>query len=260
MTKWILAVSALLVGLVFIIAAGGAGSEGNGVDSGGVAVVELFTSQGCSSCPPADRLLTEIGSNQHWQGKVIPLAFHVDYWNRLGWSDPFSSPAWSQRQQNYASAFRSSQVYTPQAVVNGKVQMVGSNRAAVTSAIEDGARSAQAYRVSIALDPSGGSVQATVTAKAGTNVPAADLQLLLAVAENGISTPVKRGENAGRDLRNDHIVRRLVNIGTIHHGDGTVRSVSVKLDPGWNRRNLEFVALLQDPSSLRIYGAAVARE
>src|SRR6185295_6297026 len=86
-------------------------------------VVELFTSQGCSSCPPADRLLSTLRSDP----RVVPLAFHVDYWNYIGWTDPFSSARWSQRQQAYARAFASNRIYTPQLVVNGTSECVGSN-------------------------------------------------------------------------------------------------------------------------------------
>src|SRR5262245_60801676 len=87
-------------------------------------VVELFTAQGCSSCPPADRLLTELGGNGG--GGIIPLAFHVDYWNHDGWTDPFSSAEWTKRQAAYARRLGLQQVYTPQAVVDGSVELIGS--------------------------------------------------------------------------------------------------------------------------------------
>src|SRR6266568_4493610 len=98
-------------------------------------VVELFTSQGCSSCPPADELLRGIARNAALRGKVIPLAFHVDYWDHLGWRDPFSSADWSRRQMFYIRAMRLDSAYTPQAVVNGTKQMVGANGGALAAAI-----------------------------------------------------------------------------------------------------------------------------
>ncbi|HUF18267.1 MAG TPA: DUF1223 domain-containing protein, partial [Thermoanaerobaculia bacterium] len=101
----------------------------------GTVVLELFTSQGCSSCPPADRLLTALGTERFAGGTVIPLAWHVDYWNRLGWSDPFSSAQWSARQREYARVMRSSQVYTPQLILNGRSQLVGSSERAVRTEI-----------------------------------------------------------------------------------------------------------------------------
>src|SRR3954454_13978052 len=89
-------------------------------------VVELFTSQGCSSCPPADALIHDITTDPAMRGRVIPLAFHVDYWDSLGWRDPFSSAEWTQRQARYARTMRLSSAYTPQAVVNGSRKFVGS--------------------------------------------------------------------------------------------------------------------------------------
>src|SRR5436190_6281924 len=98
-------------------------------------VVELFTSQGCSSCPPADALLSDIVHDESLRGRVIPLAFHVDYWDRLGWRDPFSSAEWSRRQYFYVRALNVNSAYTPQIVVNGAKQFVGSNRAALEQAL-----------------------------------------------------------------------------------------------------------------------------
>src|SRR5690348_11228611 len=99
----------------------------------GPVVVELFTSQGCSSCPPADRLLSKLGEDPRFAGKVLPLSFHVDYWNSIGWQDPFSSARWSARQNDYARAFRSDRIYTPQTVVNGTSECVGNDERAVLS-------------------------------------------------------------------------------------------------------------------------------
>src|SRR5262245_2326035 len=99
------------------------------IDPGAPVVVELFTSQGCSSCPPADRLLGELVRDGAIADRpVIALSFHVDYWNRLGWTDPFSRPAWSARQQAYADAMRDGRVYTPQLVIAGRSHVVGSRR------------------------------------------------------------------------------------------------------------------------------------
>jgi hypothetical protein len=92
-------------------------------------IIELFTSQGCSSCPPADRLLKRLAGDP----RVIPLSFHVDYWNYIGWTDPFSSKRWSERQQGYARAFRSNRIYTPQLVVSGRTGASGSRRPSPSS-------------------------------------------------------------------------------------------------------------------------------
>ena len=101
----------------------------------GPIVIELFTSQGCSSCPPADRLLSRLASDPKLAGRVIPLAFHVDYWNYIGWQDPFSSPRWSERQRSYGRTFRSNRIYTPQLVVGGRTDCVGSQEGEVMKKI-----------------------------------------------------------------------------------------------------------------------------
>ena len=103
----------------------------------GPVVLELFTSQGCSSCPPADRLLSKLGSDPKLAGRVIPLAFHVDYWDYIGWHDPFDAPRWSQRQQAYARAFHSNRIYTPQLVVDGHSECVGSEESEVLRRVRD---------------------------------------------------------------------------------------------------------------------------
>src|SRR5262245_24379168 len=99
-------------------------------------VGEPFTSQGCSSCPPADALLRRLGSDPALREQMLPLAFHVDSWDALGWKDPFSSPAWSERQTAYARAFGSARIYTPQAVVDGRAGCVGSDEDELRSRVE----------------------------------------------------------------------------------------------------------------------------
>ena len=115
-------------------------------------VVELFTSQGCSSCPPADELLRRIVRDEALRGRVIPLSFHVDYWNSLGWRDPFSAREWSQRQGEYVRAMKLDSAYTPQIVVNGVKQMVGSSSGAVYRAIEEESRRKPEASVSLRRD------------------------------------------------------------------------------------------------------------
>src|SRR5688500_7498392 len=157
-------------------------------------LVELFTSQGCSSCPPADRLLTQLGSEPGLAGEVVPLAFHVDYWNWIGWRDPFSAAGWSRRQRTYASAFRSDRIYTPQAVVGGRRDCNGGDLRCIRAAVEEIAAQ-PGGEVALALAPAaGGAVRVTVTARPPAG--AGPLDLMLAVFEKGLETPVGRGENA----------------------------------------------------------------
>jgi len=190
-------------------------------------VVELFTSQGCSSCPPADRLVSEL-AKQH--GQVIPLAFHVDYWDRLGWRDPFSSPQWTARQVAYAHAMRLSSAYTPQMVVGGELEMIGSDRSAVNEAID---------RVS--HEKAEASVAIVNGIARGTT--AHPLDLFAVVVQNGATTSIKAGENRGRTIRNDAVVRELKHIARVN---------------GTFTKNVgdANVVFLQDPATLRIFAAA----
>lgn len=163
-------------------------------------VVELFTSQGCSSCPPADALLSTLADRP----EVLALAFHVDYWNRLGWTDPFSGPWATARQTAYAAQMGSSQIYTPQAVIDGRSDVVGSDREAMESAIA-AARSERAVEVLLTTSESG--LQVAVDPTAPT-----DAVLWLVGFDDRHDTPVRRGENAGRTLVDRNVVRSLTRL------------------------------------------------
>lgn len=209
-------------------------------------VVELFTSQGCSSCPPADELIHEIAHDPALRGRVIPLVFHVDYWDQLGWRDPFSSAEWTQRQVRYTRAMRLSSSYTPQAVVGGTRQFVGSSRSALNAALEAASNVKPAGEVSsLSTRREGNMLIATVHA----TVPASD-DLLLAVTEDEVTTKVEHGENAGRTLTNDAIVRKLIRVAP----GQTI--VSIPIDSSW--RNLTTAAFLQNRATLKIGAASVA--
>jgi hypothetical protein len=223
----------------------------------GPIVVELFTSQGCSSCPPADRLLSKLAKDP----RVIPLAFHVDYWNYIGWSDPFSSKAWTQRQESYARAMRSNRVYTPQLVVAGRTHVVGSNEAEVRRSISQALGAEPAGRVTVSAVPSpDGRLKVQAGAKL-VRAAGGPLDLWVAVYETGLSTKVGAGENASRTLANDFVVRRLEKALTLPGtaGSADTGELVLGLDKRWNRQHLGVAAFLQDPRTLAIQGAAVAR-
>lgn len=166
-------------------------------------VVEMFTSQGCSSCPPADRYLSELSRT----AGVIALAYHVDYWNRIGWTDPFSSPKWTARQNEYAALFKSSQVYTPQAVVAGGSHLVGSDRNAIESAIDDVKSSASAgARLDVVRTESGFRVEAATDSR---RLDADQYEIIVLLVQDAVLTKILDGENEGKTLRNDRIVRRM---------------------------------------------------
>lgn len=250
-------------GLVLLAARGGAAAPGQ-QPAGGVAVVELFTSQGCSSCPPADRLLSKLAQDPRYQGKVIPLSFHVDYWNSIGWQDPFSSARWSERQRAYAGrVFHSNRIYTPQVVVNGHSECVGNSEGEVLGRIGDALAGPPAAQVTLAVAPptADGHLRIDVGAKLARAVGSGSLDLWVAVYESGLSTEVKAGENASRILRNDRVVRRLEKAFTLPGAAGAEKSGEIVLgiDKRWKPGALGVAAFLQDPATLAIEGAA-ARE
>lgn len=229
--------------------------------TGGPVVVELFTSQGCSSCPPADRLLSQLGADEDFGDRVIPLAYHVDYWNYIGWKDPFSSAQWSRRQERYASVLREGRVYTPQLVVGGRVHTVGSRQSEVKHLIDKALAETPAASVAVRA-ASTGEDQVTVHAEAllESSVDGAQ-ELFVALVEDGLETRVQTGENARRTLRNDHVVRALQRATSLEgsagaHGEG---DVVFTLDPEWPREKLQVVAFLQDRDTLEIHGGAATR-
>jgi hypothetical protein len=249
--------------LILAVLASRAGSSAAATTSGAgdrTAVVELFTSQGCSSCPPADRLLAKLAHDPKYQGKVIPLSFHVDYWNYIGWQDPFSSARWSERQKLYgARAFHSNRIYTPQVVVNGRSECVGSEEGQVIGRIGDALNQEPAGRVTLALDPPtpDGHLRVKVEAKRA-RAGSGDLDLWVAVYESGLTTSVKAGENASRVLRNDRVVRRFEKALTLPAAAGSEKSAEIVLgiDKRWKQDALGVAAFLQDPATLAIEGAA----
>lgn len=223
-------------------------------------VLELFTSQGCSSCPPADRLLTELATRDD----VLALAFHVDYWNRLGWRDPFSDPAWSERQRAYARQLGSNS-YTPQLVVDGRAHAVGSIRGAVERLIDEARRRARPVAVWLDVQPAGTAVEITATIEVGPEAPR-PLVVLGAVLEDARITEVERGENRGRTLRDDRIVRSLETLARLDDDALEASSTTTRRwrlaapepDPrqGSERR---VAVLVQSVDDLSIVGAAGAR-
>jgi hypothetical protein len=226
----------------------------------GAVVLELFTSMGCSSCPPAERLLSRLGLDEGTRASVVPLEFHVDYWNQAGWSDPFSAPQWSERQEAYVRALAAEGAYTPQLVVGGRAELPGGNEPRVRAVIDADLARALPGRISLAPIKGGGNaLTVAATAELAESVPARKVDLLVALFENGLVTLVAGGENAGHTLRTDFVVRRLERPFSLEPRAGArrARNVALRLDPGWRAENLGVAALLQDPSSMRIYGAAV---
>jgi hypothetical protein len=235
-----------------------ANSEAGSTDSGHAVVVELFTSQGCSSCPPADRVLSEIGAQQ--SPPVIPLSFHVDYWNHDGWTDPFSRRDWTERQSAYARVLGLQQVYTPEAVVDGRSEMVGSDGNRLRTAIA-AASKRTAASVSIRLELAKSKVAVTADVDRPEILRGRKLDVMVAVFETNLVTSVGRGENSGRTLRNDYVVRTLRRAGTLAAGaaNPATQTATLSLEDSWKKAELGVVAFVQDPASLEILGATTRR-
>ncbi len=227
-------------------------SESN--DKHGVAVVELFTSQGCSSCPPADAVLQTIARQAKSQASaVFPLSFHVDYWNRLGWTDPYSDARYSRRQRQYAAAMKSRRVYTPQMIVNGTTEFNGSNLTkanhAIKTALESPANVAIALNIS---DKKSNHLTFAYDIEGNTQ----ERYLLTAITTSPKENKVSRGENAGRSLSHVNVVRHFEAI-KLDSPIGTVELGSkIPLDAALgNDETAKLVAFVQDPATRQIVGA-----
>jgi hypothetical protein len=224
-------------------------------------LLELFTSEGCSSCPPADRLLEDLSGGELAKGvEIVPLSFHVDYWNHLGWRDPYSRAEFSRRQESYAAVL-SSDVFTPQLVVDGEAQLVGSDRREALAAI---GRAAKRPRASVEMarindpqaPPRKAAWKVAIDASSLVQRPALTY-LFVAVTEDGLASSVARGENAGRTLRHVGVVRALRPLGRLwldEDGKAT-RDVTLDLDPSWQVDRLHVVAWLADGPNGRVVGS-----
>lgn len=220
-------------------------------------VVELFTSQGCASCPPAERVLSALGRAKSLRGRVVLLAYHVDSWDHLGWRDPFSSARWTERQEDYDRIFGLNGAYTPQAVINGASQCVGSDHWRVLRRVVDASPPAAEVGVTIKPpEPGARELRITLEARLG-RAPSRAQDVTVAIFESGLSTEVRGGENRGATLTNDYVVRGLDRAFSLAPGGHQVRQVALRLDPGWDRSRLGVAVFVQDPVTMRIQGAAV---
>jgi len=207
-------------------------------------LVELFTSQGCSSCPSGERWLNREGMALFRKGKIVPLAFHVAYWDYLGWKDPFSSSLFTERQKAYGAAFRSRSIYTPQMVVGGRTSFVGSDARKAERALADPENIPPEKPIPLRL----------VSTARGTQLEM-DLtglkdksRVWLTVFENHLVTKVGQGENAGETLEENFVVRSLEEV-KVKPGTFTVR---LRLPSSGNPDHRGAVVFAQDPSTLRV--------
>ena len=244
--------------LMLLAFAGGRSTASESSSDRTPVLVELFTSEGCSDCPPADALLQKLDQQPLAGADIIVLSEHVDYWNHLGWSDPYSAHLYSERQNAYSRHFGLATVYTPQMIVDGSAEFVGSNAPKAQTAVAAAARSAkQPVRLSaVALE--GNQVRLNVEASALTGaVRGADVYV--ALAQNRAYSRVTAGENAGRNLTHVAVVRSLVRVGTVAGTQTFTKAVTVKLPEPSDSKDLRIVAFVQEAGTGRVLGAVERR-
>jgi hypothetical protein len=225
-------------------------------------VVELFTSEGCSSCPPADALLARLADEQlPGNVRLIALEEHVDYWNSSSWTDPFSARDWTSRQNVYAGALRNGNPYTPQMVVDGTVEFVGSHTQQARATI---LKAASKTKIPVMLTQDNGTGAENFSVKVGKlegTSPGDTAEVWLAITETGLHSAVTGGENAGEDVHHAAVVRSMRRIGEAK-ADGETSftgNARIPLQKEWKRENLRAVLFVQEKKGRRILGAAEIR-
>ncbi|CAM6129215.1 unnamed protein product [Calypogeia fissa] len=226
-------------------------------------LVELFTSQGCSSCPPADAFISRLGRGQGEDATelavpVIVLAYHVEYWDYLGWKDPFASPTWTLRQRAYGQVLQQDSIYTPEAVVQGRSHCIGSNPSSIMGLLQEAPRFPASDIQATFNQPSRDELKVSLNISLKTKVEGYKLDVMVAIYENGLVTNCAKGENRGRILTNDFVVTGLERACTIQDLPAkkvTKGEVILHLWEGFVRSKCGVVVFLQNPTSLEVFGA-----
>ena len=217
-------------------------------------LVELFTSEGCSSCPPADALLTKLLREQPIADvEIIPLSLHVDYWDHQGWKDPFASKAFTSRQEAYSKIFGADRLYTPQMVVDGRDELNGSDEAGVRRVVQAAAARPH-LPLRVDARARGSSVRLSIDLPAAP-ADAEPIDVLVALTEDDLSSVVRRGENGGRTLSHVAVVRKLEALGSLER-ETFVADGQMSLDRTWKPSKMRAVAWLQGRRTRHVYGAA----
>lgn len=215
-------------------------------DKKGFALLELYTSEGCSSCPPADELLGKI-QNEYQDKNVYVLAYHVDYWDKQGWKDIFSNAIYTQRQYDYAQFLGKEPIYTPQVIINGKTDYIGSQE----TSLRNGIKSALSKPSAVDLSLEAKQQNDKLTLNYNISGAFKNSHLLIAVVQKSAKSNVKRGENAHRVLSHYQIVQRLQTIDL----RTTKGSSIINLPKNFNNQEFEVVGFVQDMKSGAILGA-----
>jgi len=216
----------------------------------GFAVVELFTSEGCSSCPPADQVLSKILTDAEKNHRnIFPLSFHVDYWNRLGWKDPYSKNQFTFRQENYSRILPGKELYTPQMVVNGETDFTGSNESKAKAVIDDELKKAATVSVTLSIDSV---IRDTAFVAFTSSKLDKNFVFRFAISENGLSSQVSNGENKGKLLKHDAVVRIFFSLDNFQE-KGQVKIPLAGFKP---KTDCALTGFVQHKQSLKILGAS----
>lgn len=210
-------------------------------------LVELFTSEGCSTCPPADKMLAFLEKQQPaTKAEIITLALHVDYWDYLGWKDEFSSPLFSRRQELYGQKFKLDSIYTPQMIVDGETEFVGNEPG---KAVETVIKAVKTQKGIVELVRENEKLKINIK-----DFPAhAESTVYLAIAEDNLSNRIKRGENAGQKLEHVSVARELKSIGLIDAKTNMFETeTALTIQPNWETKNLKIIVFVQENESRKI--------
>jgi len=211
-----------------------------------VAILELFTSEGCSSCPPADRLLPQLAS---LDSNIIPLSFHVDYWNHLGWTDPFSKGEFSERQREYGERFHLESIYTPQLIINGEYELVGSNRSTAEADIKSALKEKPGVQIKIDEIKKD---KNKLTISCHLEGDWQQTNLTSVVVQKYAEMKIKGGENGGRKLSHTNVVRSFM-----QKPAQQIMDFEIEIPDDLTNNNSQLILYAQQKNDLRITGAAL---
>lgn len=232
---------------ILLLLAGNTVFGQNNKDKKGFAFLELYTSEGCSSCPPADELMGKI-QNQYKDSNVYVLSYHVDYWDKQGWKDIFSSASNTKRQYDYAKFMEKEPIYTPQLIINGKLDYIGSQETAVQNGIRSALSKPAFTEIALEANQQGDKLVLNYN----INKISKNNRLYVAVVQKSAKSNVRRGENANRVLSHFQIVRSLNGFALTGNQRG---NISVSLPKGFNTKDFEIIGFVQDMNSGIILGA-----
>ncbi len=226
------------------------GTRSKGKKGATPVLLELFTAEGCSSCPPAESLLAKLQKEQPFRGaEIITMALHVDYWDEYGWKDRYASPLYTARQRIYERKFRTGKIYTPQMVVDGKSEFVGSDLEEAEKAIRKAVKRKKA-KIGLAVNED----RLKVSVR-GIPVKHTGSTVYMAIAEDDLSSDVTRGENAGRNLTHLSVVRKLQALGRVEEKNTEFKGdFSLQISPEWKKGNLNLIVFLQENQTRAVLG------